>query len=167
MARVDSALKQWCVQPHVGKNVDGATDGTCIGVDLVGGLALAANAAKLWRFLQCVSAFGSLEDEASPSERGGAYLSPNALASVLGIGSWFCQLNRPLFAVLHNVYTFTTAEPKNDVRRVPVEALLGPLGVACFPVRCGFDASLAARHIRDGRFRRVRVWSFRCHQMRG
>ena len=119
-----------------GKTIDGELNGTCIGVDLVGGLVLAANAPKLIQFLQCVSLLGSYllaEDDQSASRLRGSpslgregvlRMSPNALASILGIGSWFCQLNRPLFAVLDRIYAFTTSEPRDVPRTVPDAAIL-------------------------------------------
>lgn len=108
MARVDKAFAAHGVVRHAKKDVTGALSGTAVGIDLVDGVQLWGNAAKvrllLPSLLQCIRA---------------AALQPQCLAAILGHIQWLDLLNRPLFSILHSCYGFARSTLPGVSRPVP------------------------------------------------
>ena len=115
MAEVDQAFDKLHVLCSTDKNVTAAGSTTCIGVDIDDGLFLVGEARKVQAFL--------LGTVGMAQHRDSLFLSPNAVAGILGIVSWLAQLNRPLYAVFDRIYQFTGGPFKTTPAAVPVAAI--------------------------------------------
>ena len=128
VCRFDQELKRAGVVRAAEKDITATClqDGIpCIGIDVCDGTYLAPARVKLCRVL---IGTGHLLVER-------ACISPVDLAALLGVMSWFAQLNRPIYFCFDTVYEFARLEPQDDNISLPniagsellVSAVLSPL----------------------------------------
>jgi len=128
VCRFDQELKRAGVVRAAEKDITATClpDGIpCIGIDVCDGTYLAPAKVKLCRVL---IGTGHLLVER-------ACISPVDLAALLGVMSWFAQLNRPIYSCFDTVYEFARLEPQDDKISLPniagsellVFAVLSPL----------------------------------------
>lgn len=124
MRRVADGFDTIGVARHEGKDVTGELDGTIVGVDLVAGTHLFANASKIRMLLPAL--VGSL---ILPEIR------PLDLAVILGHVPWLCLLNRSLFSVLHVSYQFARRQDQLTCQELPHavrQELTSFIALACY-----------------------------------
>ena len=109
---LDEKLARAGVQRNVEKDVDGATDVRCIGVDLVQGSRWCAPAERSWRTLADVRAL--LQHPRA---------TPRCMASFLGSTQWYDLLTRSKLACYQHVYEFARREPEHKPAAVDQEVL--------------------------------------------
>jgi hypothetical protein len=105
--RLDQEMAAGGIQRKVEKDINGAHNCRCIGVDLVGGQAWCAPASRTWAVL-C--------ELVQLMERPRA--SPRAVASFLGRVQWYDLLARAKLACYQKVYHFTRLRPETGAREV-------------------------------------------------
>ena len=105
MDRVDRAFVSHHVERHPLKDVTGASNATCIGIDVVDGIRLRASAIKLPLLILalCEVIF-----------RGEA--APKTIEILLGHIQWFDLLARPLFSILDTLYASSRQEGQLTIR---------------------------------------------------
>ena len=111
-SRLDGALDRAGIMRNTDKDVNGACDATCVGVDLVDGCRWEAPAARSYYAVADL-----LELLSNPS------CSPLAMASYLGGVQWYDLLCRPKLACYNTVYGFLRLQPQRSARPVPAEIL--------------------------------------------
>ena len=83
------------LKSHSAKRFEGRLDGTCMGIDLCGGVRWAPAVKRLWSLVAAAAdLFGN--PRAAPAE----------MASYSGVLQWLDLLNRPLLSCLQHVYDF-------------------------------------------------------------
>ena len=99
------------------KDVDGATSATVIGVDVTDGLYLGAAADKVAALIAgTLDWLGPAPLLPADCDLAGPKISPHELMTWLGLPHWFCQLSRPLYSVLQEVYRFVE-DPSSHCQR--------------------------------------------------
>ena len=94
------------------KDIAGAGNATCVGIDVIEGTKLMPQVSKLWDFLR-----------ASKDLLACARCSPLELSSYYGTVQWFDLINRWLLSCLDQVYAFGRDDEPSVVRDLPAEAL--------------------------------------------
>jgi len=102
---LDDALAAAGVEKNLKKDINGATEGTLIGIDLSQGRYLSPGIEKL-----SVWQLAGVELLTNTNEQD---ITPLALAAFLGTPHWFMQLCRPLYSCFRTVYDHTQALPDN------------------------------------------------------
>ncbi|CAE8741020.1 unnamed protein product, partial [Polarella glacialis] len=124
MAKLDRAFIRHGVLKHEKKDSAGELNGTCIGVDLQNGTRFMAHANKLITLLSGLC-------EVLRRQR----MTPADMQAMQGHIQWFDLLNRPLFAILDEVYGFARLDNPNQERAipdVPLSELMLVLALASF-----------------------------------
>jgi len=104
--RLDSALAGAGVEKNANKDIDGASNGTLIGIDLSQGRYLSPGIGKLAAWQRA-----GVELLTNTGEQ---CITPLALGAFLGTPHWFMQLCRPLYACFSKVYDHTQARPDGE-----------------------------------------------------
>lgn len=114
MARFDAALCAHGVRRRAGKDVDRATNATCIGIEVCDARRAVPAARRHAQLIQAV-----LEVCRRPR------CSSRRLAAMLGHCTWPALLNRPAFSAFHAVYA--AAKEISDAESVLSDAVLSEL----------------------------------------
>ena len=110
--RLDAAMAAAGIVKHPAKDINDATDLTCVGVDLVGGRWWWPPASKMWQLLLGTVAICT-------SRRG----SSAALRAFHGLIQWFDLLQRGKFAFYDAIYRESEAWDDWTVRDLPSDVL--------------------------------------------
>ena len=127
MSDFELACRQSRIELNQRKSVTGVQDMTLIGIRLRSGRFLGPDPNKLSRFTRAVVYLFGTSDEFE--------LSPNQLAALSGVGTWFCLLNRPLLCVLEKSYSFGRGDCPNTPRpvsRAVKKELMTLVSMLCF-----------------------------------
>jgi len=108
LARLDRAFVQHDILKHAGKDVNHSLNGTVVGVDLVDGLHLYGSQSKLATLLPAL--VWAIECDTMP---------PLHMQKLLGHIDWLDLLNRPLFSILDQSYSFARRLPERQHHDLP------------------------------------------------
>ena len=108
MASLEGVFSQVGVLTNQNKDIVGALNGTCVGIDLTHGVFLSPSSQRLWSYLQASADLFS-EPVCTPLE----------LASYTGTVQWLDLLNRWLLSCLDKTHAFNRESPLSSLQQVP------------------------------------------------
>ena len=126
--QVENAFGDYGIAKHPAKDKDDATDGECVGVELVVGRWWCPPVPRMWSLLRAVRAL-LVQRQACPA----------GVRAFLGTLQWYDLLERAKLAVYDEVYKLAASEPEKLRRCVPTACLCELLCGVVLGAVWGFD----------------------------